>query len=82
MSRSYQDRVYHAPSQVRDRHEQVIELIRQNPGISKGQLAKLLYANKNTTDESTRLGSMLTHLCFKGRIKYQEVHRYTVIDAE
>ena len=82
MPRSYDERVYHAPSQVRDRHEQVIELIRQNPGISKGQLAKLLYAGTNTTDESTRLGSMLTHLCFNGRIKYQEVHRYTVIDAE
>lgn len=82
MPKSHNERVYHAPSHVRSRHEEVVEVIRQNPGISKGELVKRLYPNKSSADESNRLGSMLTHLCFRKRIKYQEVHRYSVVEAE
>lgn len=70
---------YSAPRSVRARHDEVVAMIRQNPGISKGELAKLLYC---TSDERGRLGSMLTQLCFVKRIKYQDVHRYSVVEAE
>jgi hypothetical protein len=70
--------VYHANRSLQARYEEIVEVVRENPGISKGALGKLLYPAAGTCGERN-LGSLLAQLCFDGRIKYQDVHRYTAI---
>jgi DNA-binding CsgD family transcriptional regulator len=77
--RNHNEVLFTPPRSARARQDEVVEIIRQNPGISKGEIAQRLYLNPLAKNG---LGGMLTQLCYVQRIKYQDVHRYSVVDAE
>ena len=74
------DQIIVPPSKLaREKYDKIVEIVRANPGISIGEIRKIY--SQNGTFDCARLNGMLTDLCLRNRLKYQDIQRYTAVKA-
>lgn len=79
MNHSQPTPTYHRPSRlIREKHNQLVEIIRKKPGISTGEIAKLFYPHLTEIGAQKReslTGMLLTIQC-ANQIDYKNDHYY------
>jgi predicted transcriptional regulator len=61
---------------LQDKHEQIVAIVKANPGISIGQIRKQL----TSPDGSGNLAAAMVQLCADKRIEYRDVNCYLPVE--
>jgi hypothetical protein len=65
---------------LRGKYDRIVEIVRANPGISSGEIAKLYYP-PGTPKYTYRMQGMLLQVCYARRIKCVDLGYY-IVEAE
>lgn len=57
------------PKPIQQKYDRVVEIVRANPGISGGGIAKLFYPPTATGNLHQRMQGILLHVCYTRRIQ-------------
>jgi hypothetical protein len=72
--------IVNQPKSLRAKYDRIVEIVRANPGISSGEIAKLYYPPQ-TPKYTYRMQGMLLQVCYTHRIKCIDLG-YFIVEAE